>query len=240
MDKRDVIISKSKNIGSLCLFLNSKRNEDYLIYLFDNTPDSPILPERVYCLVNNISEIPLCICGENRKFIGLKNGWRETCSKKECVIQSRKDTNTKKYGFDNPLKSSVIRDKSKNTLIEKYGFDHPMRVDSIKEKQKATMFDKWGVVYAMQNDALVKKGIETFNSNPNRDEIIQTRRNSLLSKSMDEKEKIINKKNITKIEKYGSLVEYNKLVQDRIRETSKIKWGTDHHLSSPEIIRKEG
>lgn len=65
--------------------------------------------ERVYCILNDIKELPKCVnCNNNVKFKDMKNGYREFCSKscgatknendiKESVIYAIINKNTEKY-----------------------------------------------------------------------------------------------------------------------------------------------
>ena len=97
----------NNNIGSLCLFLKNDKNKFYLNEILSNIPDGIddlSLSEKVlYYLSEN--DIQVCKCGGFKKFIGFKNGWRETCGKIECIVESRKDTCIEKWGVDNPKKS---------------------------------------------------------------------------------------------------------------------------------------
>ncbi len=137
--------------------------------------------EKFYLYENNI-ELPICECGNSVKFIDMRSGFREFCSKK-CMYNSkkikeqRKNTNLDKYGVDNPSKSNFIKgkvrntnldkfgveyplqsedivNKSKSTFIKNYGVDNPSKIRDIREKAELTMLDKYGVRHAMQNDKI--------------------------------------------------------------------------------------
>jgi hypothetical protein len=235
----EFIKEKSSNVGALCNFLKNETNIEYLKFVNNNTPvELPTLPEKICYMVNNMTELPLCTCGSLRKFIGFKLGWRVTCGKKECFVESRKITNIEKWGVDNPLKNAEIREKVKSTLIEKWGVDHPMKSEVVKQNFKSTMLGKWGVEWAQQNKEISEKSAVTFNSNPNKSEIVKKRSQSNKNKSDDEKVKIEIKKKQTKIEKWGSLEHYYQHFSDKIKETSQKKWGVNHHMSSPNVIQK--
>lgn len=57
-------------------------------------------------------------------------------AKQTCII---------KYGVENPLKSTKIRNKIKNTCIEKYGVENPFAAKEIIEKIENTNLERYGV-----------------------------------------------------------------------------------------------
>lgn len=138
--------------------------------------------EKFYLYEKQMCSIPICYCGKNVKFIDMKSGFREFCSK-ECVYNSidikskRKVSNIEKWGFDNPSKSIIIKEKVKKTniekfgveyplqskhisnknkeyFLEKYGVDNPSKIKEFREKAEKTMFEKWGVKHAMLSDKM--------------------------------------------------------------------------------------
>lgn len=65
---KDFFLQKSKNIGSLIIFLSNKCNYEYLNYLNERVPEEIIhkpIAERVYYYLNGIQQQLLCICGEH-------------------------------------------------------------------------------------------------------------------------------------------------------------------------------
>jgi hypothetical protein len=146
--------------------------------------------EKFYLYENNIKEFPECECGEKVKFIDMKSGFREFCSRK-CMYTSsklkekRKITNLEKWGVDNPSKSKEIKErvietnknkfgtewatqndsikeKTKKTNLEKWGVDNPMKLPQIREKVESSMLMKWGVKHAMHSDEIKSKLKEYF------------------------------------------------------------------------------
>ncbi len=231
----------SKNIGSLCLFLNSAKNIDYLNYLDSNIPIEIIkrnLSEKVYYFINKIKELQLCDCGDHRSYIGFKNGYRSTCGNKKCFVKKRKKTCIQKYGVDNPKKSKSILEKQKMNIEKKWNGKHYMFDKNVKNKFKKTMMKKFGVEWSQQSKSISSKSKETFNNNPQKKEIINQRSKSFKKTYQIDKEKINDKKKLSLINKFGSIEEYYKYFSKMIKENSLIKFGTNHHLSNKEIISK--
>jgi hypothetical protein len=237
----DQIIKMSDNIGSLSLFLNNPKNIEYLNFLNNKIPlEARKLKtsEKVYYLINDINEPILCECGEHRSFIGFKNGYRPTCSKKECFVKKRKETTIKKYGVDNPLKVEKIKEKVKNTNIKKYGATSPMKCDLVKDKFKKTMLQKHGVEWAQQSNTIKEKSRITWENNEKKEEIILNRKRKYLDKTEEEKNRINDKKIESIINKWGSYDKFINYRLDKIRKSSLNKFNTEHHLKSDLVAKK--
>ena len=233
------IKDKTTNIGSLVLFV--KNHKEYLDFINSNVPNEIIdrqLSEKIYYLVNSIESTLNCECGDHLSFIGFKNGYRKTCGKKECFVKSRKETCIEKFGVDNPKKSKEILEKEKENILEKWGGKHYMQDENVREKFTKTMKENWGVEWAQQNDEIKEKSSKTWNENPLKNEIINSRKEKLLSKTEEEKVEIESMKKKSIIKKFGSISEFNKYRNQKIKESSLKKFGHEHHLSVKEIIEK--
>jgi len=99
------------------LFRNIK-NET--IFLADNCK----LTERIYCILNDIKEVPKCkVCRKEVSFIKFGKGYKKYCNgfcreKDPEVLIKRKLTWIKNYGVDNPSKSNNIKIKKKKPLTK--------------------------------------------------------------------------------------------------------------------------
>lgn len=229
----------SGNIGSLCIFLQNKKNIDYLNYLNDNIPVEILdfkISEKVYYYLNDIKEIRLCSCGKPLSFIGFKNGHRSTCGKKECHIKKRKETCIEKFGVDNPKKSKDIIDKEKNNIKKKWG-DHFMKNEIVKDKFKKSMLEKWGVEWGQQSDEIRSKTVHAW-AKKDKLEINNKRRESFSGKSSLEKEKIYKKRIKTIENKWGTYQNFIDYRLSCIKNSSIEKWGVDHHFKSDVIKNK--
>ena len=238
---RELITSMAiKNIGSLCLFLKNQKNIDYLNFLNSEIDDTILdrnLPEKIYYFVNKIDSILLCKCGEHLSFIGFKNGYRTSCGKKECYVNNRKNTCLKKYGVDNPKKSKDIIDKERNGIIEKWG-KHYMMDTNIRSKFRDTMVKNWGVEWAQQSDIISNKSKLTFNNNPNKDEIIKKRSDSLIISYIENGESILLNRYNSIIEKWGRHYMLDDGIKRKMEKNSIEKWGVNHPLKNTSVINK--
>jgi len=107
--------------------------------------------EKIWCFINNVKEIPKCICGNNNTFSdNLRKGYNKHCSYNCSTSDANrnqliKETSLKKYGVEHPSMSKKVRDKYKNTCIEKYGVDNVAKLDVIIEGNKTKALEKYGV-----------------------------------------------------------------------------------------------
>lgn len=246
MDRyKKVIIEKRGNIGALCGFLKSPKNKDYLEYLKSNINDEILnydlsISEIIYYYFNNIQEPILCSCGDHRKYIGFKNGYRTSCGKKECYVKQRKLTCLKKYGVDNPKKSKEILLKEQDNIKKKYNGKHYMEDSDVREKFNTTMEDRYGVKWAQQNESISKKRLETWSNKTDSEkkEIIIKRLETWNCKSDLEIREIKDRKIKTIENKYGSVSNMYRGIQEKIREVSKVKYNVDHFFMSDIVINK--
>jgi AraC-like DNA-binding protein len=134
---------------------NKQTNEVYneILLYTSFLPQSCKIKERIYCVLNNISIIPLCKhCKiENVSFLGPATGYREYCSVKcSSNSQEKKDqiisTNIVRYGTKTPAESSVIRQKTVDTLTNRYGdgITSTQQVPDIKQKSIQSNIERFG------------------------------------------------------------------------------------------------
>ena len=117
--------------------------------------------EKLYNYINKLEFIPTCLnCGNGVKYVSLKDGYRKYCSEKCSNIHTQskiKITNLKKYGFENPFQSEIIKEKIKKTNLEKYGFEFSHQNKKVSEKATNTMIEKYGEIWF--------KHIPSYNAN---------------------------------------------------------------------------
>lgn len=235
----NLIIEKStNNIGAFSSYI--KKNKEMMEYINQNIPSECIelkTSEKLWYYINEIDNIQLCICGNTKKYIGLKNGYYVTCGSKECSMESRKNTNIKKYGFENPMKNKDVVNKGKQTVLENWDNKHYMYNNDIKNKIKKTNISKYGVEYPIQNEDILQKSKESFSKN-DINEINKKRVNSFKKTYSINKEKIINKKKQSIIEKFDSIENYKIHVQEKIKQTSIEKYGVEHFFKNQNVINK--
>lgn len=82
---------------------------------------------RVYCVLNNVTEYPMCDCGQNRLQynVGDCNGFKQFCSR-SCTAKKQQNSeyNKKRQANITPDERQKILDKQKQTMIEKYGVEN--------------------------------------------------------------------------------------------------------------------
>lgn len=200
MEELDYIIdNKRANIGSLCLYLN--KNPELLKELNDYIDLSIPLVQKIWIYYNKNKDI-YCSCGKLKKWKSFKDGWRSTCGDNKCIIEHRKNTNMKLYGFENPMMNIEIKNKVFETNIKKYGFKSPAKNKDIKLKMSKTLenrneYDK------NQTKLKLKKTWE--NKTEDEIQIIKNKRKfTSENKSELDKEETKRKRKLTCLYKYGS------------------------------------
>lgn len=77
------------------------------------------------------------------------------------IIEKRKETCLKKFGYITNLKTDDTKDKIKNTCLIKYGVDNPSKSEAIKEKKKKTAIKNFDVEYYTQTQEYKFRFIDT-------------------------------------------------------------------------------
>mgnify|MGYP002377369954 CR=1 FL=1 len=150
--------------------------------------------EKIYRIINFITDIPLCKCGNKlpfRRTGGYK--YASTCGKLcpyyiESSFAKRDVTMKERYGVTNPMKSLEIRNKAKQTLMDNYNVTVPLKSKILVKKVKKTLLKKYGENY---NKHLAKLRKEKYLKNHNRV-------NSLQLKFTDDQYQKLNDKNYLK------------------------------------------
>lgn len=149
----------------------------FIIYMRDINEATKFLhshanmTERVYNILNDLSNKTLCYCGKETSFINYVKGYREYCSQ-ECAFQSEK--RNEKISQNNDY--VAISEKMKKTNLERYGVSWSTELDSMKTKAKetkkirygnenycnvqkanATNLEKYGVAWTGQAQSIIEK-----------------------------------------------------------------------------------
>jgi len=97
-----------------------------------------------------------------------------------------------------------------------------------------------GVKWAQQNKDISQKSLESWNEKTEEEKsAITSKRLEFWNKMTEEDLGKLNQKKFETIEsKYGSVSLMYKEIQNKIKETSKSKYGVDHFLMSPHVINK--
>lgn len=176
---------------------------------------------RIFCVVEDIIEIPKCkLCQSNVSFrdynsytssfsgfthvIGFSTYCSYQCSRSAPeAIEKRKQTNLKRYGETTILNTQEHREQTKQKLKERYGSEHPMHCKSIREKQRQTNLKRYGAEHFLNTEQGKQKSKETS------------------------------------IQRYG--VEhpmYSDEVKEKIFETNKERYGFKSPMQNPEMKEK--
>jgi len=94
-----------------------------------------------------VKEVPLCICGEERKYHCY--GYRPTCGNKTCGStvreESKRDFCLKNYGVEFVTQLETMKQKSKQTCLERFGVDNSTKSKEIISKRQQNNIQKYGV-----------------------------------------------------------------------------------------------
>lgn len=187
---KDLIITKFKtNRKGFYTWLFCNKSRHYLIdelrILFPNA-DSDL--ERVYWLVFNLTEAPICpVCGKKIPFKAAKAlndyGYNNHCCHKCGTVDPHhqiaiKSTKFTRYGDENWNNS----EKATNTCKKRYGGNG---IKGNREKAKQTMFSRYGVEYYTSSEQINNMR----NSAENQEKIQNTKRqNKTFNSSQPEEE----------------------------------------------------
>jgi hypothetical protein len=144
-------IFKKVEIKQLTYYIKKNFFIEYLNIL-DRTyylPKNCKFTERVFHIINNLTEPPKCTCGKNLPFLGFKKGYQKHCSSK-CYgadyksKEKRKKTCLKKYKIENISQLKKTKDKIKSICLQKYGKEYILQVLKFRENGKKTRQRKYG------------------------------------------------------------------------------------------------
>ena len=118
LDKKKGAISVSKNPESTYYSIRCEiyENTKFLDDIECNCSD------RIYAILNDITEIPKCGCGCGNNVLKIKS----------------------KYLPGHGNKSSKVKEKKKESILGKYGVENVSQLDSVKEKKLQTSIDNFG------------------------------------------------------------------------------------------------
>ena len=179
MDIKDLILNSPQKGWKRNVEVQSRINE--IIELTDFLPITSTIAERFYCILNDISEIRKCECGNNLSYSKGLSGYKTACAEngRKCLtsIRNYKEKITKtmreKYGVDNPfqlleVKETMLSHRRENieriketrrqTIISKYGTENIFQTEQAKEKSRQTKKERYGNEH-YNNRALFKQTV---------------------------------------------------------------------------------
>jgi hypothetical protein len=244
------------SLGASARRINSLPHlRDWVVSQTNFLPDEISMSQRLYHVMHEDKQA-ICPTGQTKTFLSFHRGYGFCGTAKNCecckhavaskvasawkdkdadeiagISQRRKTTNIKKYGVDNPSKEpNIATQKSQwwNSLTEdqkaevsrkrtqgfqnSLGVSNPQQCSKIQAKTKATNLKRYGVENPAQADCVKAKALATNESRYGANSYSQT---ELFKFQINE---IWNAKTS----------EERKIIQDKIKQTNKQKYGVDH------------
>jgi hypothetical protein len=75
-----------------------------------------------------------CVCGKEKKFLNVVQGYAKTCGNEECAHKAYEQTCMERYGCKNGAQLESTQEKMRATCVEKYGVTHANKRPEFKEK----------------------------------------------------------------------------------------------------------
>jgi len=133
---------------------NTLRSKHQALYkdIIDHTKfiKSSKFSERIYCIINNITLLPVCsVCGSFTKFIHFGRGYAKYCSSICALSDSNRyariqKTISNRYGVTNISQIGFVKEKKKIASLKKFGTEFPIQNSDIKQKIKETCLARYG------------------------------------------------------------------------------------------------
>lgn len=206
---------KLKDVKTPHNFARGKKNQDTvneIIRLTSFLDDDAPFSERFYCIMNDITEKPICSVCKERPLKFKNKKYDKYCSA-SCSNKDHAEDSSKRM-------RNHTQKKIKEVFRKKYGGDSPFVDKNVREKIKQTMKERHGVEYASQNPEIAKK-------------ISYTNKHVVDNKKRQERMKE------TCLEKYG--VKYaiqHPEIHNRILQTNLKRYGVEHATQNPKIKAK--
>lgn len=138
-----------------------------IVHQTANWPPTAKIRERIFAVMSNLSEPPVCECGSILKFLGPSRGYRSYCSTK-CRGSSsnwkakQQRTFQNKYGVNRPAQNSEVHNKMKCTTFRNYGVEYSQQSAEVRKKTKTTNIRQFGCENFTQTNYFRVKRENTF------------------------------------------------------------------------------
>ena len=222
-----------------------KNNLEFQNWLKENN----LTPRQVkYLLDNNLSCIPVCVCGNLVKFELGYNYCCIKCAENSNLVKDKiKNTSIKKYGKSSFLQSDICREKTINAFKEKYGENiiNAFQSNEVKEKIKKTNIEKYCVKNPFASEEIKEKikktnlekyGVENYSQTDEYKERVKITWNN---KSKEEINKKTEKTKKTNLEKYGNEIPQSlDVVKEKKNKTCLEKYGENSYSSTDEFKKR--
>ena len=155
----------------------------------------------------------------------LNNRYNDSLSIRETIIRIK--LNIDKHPLCPICNSPVLMHKYKSLFLSTCGNINCLKIHS-KQKFENTMLKKYGYKYNFQNNDILKKA----NNKTTSIESINKRKEIHNSKTIDEKNKIIEKRKLTCIKKYN---QYSSFIIDKVKKTKLERYGDENYINFEKI-----
>lgn len=115
------------------------------------------LKEKCYLILNDLTTVPVCICGNSVKFIGINEGYRKFCSI-SCSEKTKDRIIASQAFYKSKENKKTANNKLKQTMLEKYGVEHNSKLQFVLDKRENT----WSKKYGVNNPAKIHYSLETY------------------------------------------------------------------------------
>ena len=235
----DLVRKHPKNYSQI---LMSKKNSDLMAeldkaLLFLDS-EKTLCKTKVYCLLNDVSELPRCkVCGKAIENLNNSGYFSETCSracqaKNDETNKKREQTNLERYGHKSASMNESIKEKAKATILKRYGTTGVQSNKSVKEKTEKTVLDRYGVKHVFELEETKEKAKKARETNAKQisDKIKQT---CLKKYGVDNCAKADDIKRRIRMTKLESA--YKKLMRDPL---VKPLFSLDEFIDAPDVEHK--
>lgn len=155
-------------------------DEEFIQELFLKTTfmDGPIR-QRLWHVVNNNYDMPLCGCGASVRWNVKNSSYRQFCSSKcahnsPIVREKIEKTCEEKYGTKSFIMTDSFKSGYRQKMMKKYGVENPFQSKVVQETIKKKVKKKYGVNNISQHPEVRKKITETHRQRYGRDRASQT------------------------------------------------------------------
>lgn len=185
--------------------------------------------ERIYCLSNDIHEMPICAHPNCSNIVEWNNDnrlYRKYCCRKHCMSdpnmrEKSKETKRIKYGDENYNN----REKAKQTSNDRYGVEYPIQLKEIQEKSRRTCRERLGVDYPGQSKEVQEK-------------MKETNRKLLGVDYPAQSKKIYDKIRQTSIEHHGGIGFASNELSTQVKISMLNKYGVEHPMQLSDVRNK--
>jgi hypothetical protein len=214
------------------------------------------LKERLYCINNNLQEIPKCIsCQTNIKWQRSIGRYSEFHCSSKCSANSKtvrlkcRETTFEKTGYYTPFENPNILKAIQEKYFKETGFYNPSQNPEVQDLKKNNYFNKTGFQHWSQNPEVQdlkknnyfnKTGFQHWANNPEvREKMKQTNLEKYGVENISQTDEAKEKVKQTCQERYG--VEYylqTEEAKERAKQTFQERYGVEYISQSEEIREK--